>query len=404
MRIAFVLTIGLEIPSGRRYFGIAKELTKLGHEVTILALHPSLSDCRERCIESSGVRIHYVGQMHIRRYGGEVERFGAAKLLRTLCASTSALAGRIAEMQANVFHLGKPQPINGVAAILGGKLWRNAPLYLDCDDYEAQANIFTAEWQRKVFAFFEDLMPRFVRGITVNTSYLRERNLALGFPRDRIFFVPNGVDRDLVAAMEKQPVESLRDEVGLQGSTLVAYVGHMRLVNHPVDLLLEAFSYLSREDARARLLLVGSGEDIDHLRAQATQLGINDRVIFVGYVSHGWALRYLRIADLSVDPVQDDSVARARSPLKVFESMAVGTPVVTGDVGDRRSILDDGRAGVLVKPGDSRALADGILGLLRDEDRRRRMVEAALEARERYYWDVLVRDFAKVYDVAQKSR
>ena len=106
---------------------------------------------------------------------------------------------------------------------------------------------------------------------------------------------------------------------------------------------------------------------------------------------------YLAMADVSVDPVYDDVVARARCPLKLFESMAVGTPVVTGDVGDRRDILDGGRAGTLVNPGDIQALANGILTVVRDSDQAQAMREAALRLRERYYWDELVKEFVKVY-------
>jgi glycosyltransferase involved in cell wall biosynthesis len=104
---------------------------------------------------------------------------------------------------------------------------------------------------------------------------------------------------------------------------------------------------------------------------------------------------YLKLADVSVEPVLDDEVARARSPLKVFESMAVGTPVVAGDVGDRREILGD--AGVLVSPGDVRALAEGLRFALEDADAHRCMSEIAISRSERYYWDVLVHDFEQVY-------
>jgi len=91
--------------------------------------------------------------------------------------------------------------------------------------------------------------------------------------------------------------------------------------------------------------------------------------------------------------------ARARSPLKIFESLALGVPVVTGDVGDRRHILDGGRAGMLVKAGDAQALAEGIRTILEDADLAQTMREAALTLRERYYWDVLVREFEKVYEL-----
>jgi glycosyltransferase involved in cell wall biosynthesis len=105
----------------------------------------------------------------------------------------------------------------------------------------------------------------------------------------------------------------------------------------------------------------------------------------------------MALADVTVDPVQDDDVARTRSPLKIFESLAVGTPVVTGDIGDRRFIMANGQAGMLVPPGDAQALAEGILVVLRDKDKRQSMREACLHLREQYYWDVLVRDFTRVY-------
>jgi glycosyltransferase involved in cell wall biosynthesis len=96
--------------------------------------------------------------------------------------------------------------------------------------------------------------------------------------------------------------------------------------------------------------------------------------------------------------VQDDRVARARSPLKLFESLAVGTPVVTGEVGDRLECLDGGKAGVLVAPGDAVALASGIIRVLQHPQEAARMREATEPVRERYYWDVLVLNFCRVYE------
>jgi phosphatidylinositol alpha-1,6-mannosyltransferase len=78
--------------------------------------------------------------------------------------------------------------------------------------------------------------------------------------------------------------------------------------------------------------------------------------------------------------------------------MAAGTPVVTGDAGDRRLMLGDGQAGVLVLPGSAPALAEGIVRVLRDNRKARSMQQAAERLREQYYWDVLVRDFVHVYD------
>jgi glycosyltransferase involved in cell wall biosynthesis len=185
----------------------------------------------------------------------------------------------------------------------------------------------------------------------------------------------------------------------LGGKRVVAYVGSISLSSHPVDLLISAFPQVIRAVGNAVLLIVGGGEDLMILREQANRLGIEEAVCFVGRVAPDQVPGILCIADVSVDPVLENDVARARSPLKAFESLAVGTPVVTSDVGDRRSILNDGQAGLLVSPGSARELAKGILALLRDEERRQEAREAAAETCRRHYWDVLVHDFARVYEI-----
>jgi glycosyltransferase involved in cell wall biosynthesis len=100
---------------------------------------------------------------------------------------------------------------------------------------------------------------------------------------------------------------------------------------------------------------------------------------------------------VSVDPVRDDLVARSRSPLKIVESLAVGTPVVTGNVGDRSEMVGAGRAGVLVTPGDPLALAEGIETVLFDPDCRQKLSDAALLQRESFYWDHLVERVEGLY-------
>jgi len=397
MKITFLLTQSLEDPSGLgRYFPLAKELARLGNEVNISALHPNLGGLSQRQFQVSGVRVHYVGQMHVRKVGSQKTYFSTLGLARVALASSLRMSIRALLADTEVIHLGKPHPINGVAA-LAAKFLRGKRLYLDCDDYEAESNRFSGRWQRAVVRLFEDNLPRFVSGMTVNTRFTQERNIALGFPEDRIVYVPNGVDRERFTKVDPGKVQGLRQELGLDGKKVVAYVGSMSLVNHPVDLLLEAFAIVRRRCGDAVLVLVGGGEDYDFLCRRAEELGLGEVAIFVGRVKPEAVPYYLAMAEVSVEPVRDDLAARARSPLKVFESLAVGTPVVTGDVGDRRDILDGGKAGILVNPGEAHALAKGIVTVLRDRDRAQAMREAALRLRERYYWDVLVREFVKVY-------
>ena len=396
MKIVFLLTVGLERPSGLRYAGLARGLVQRGHEVTILALHPDFAHAPSRRFRDGGVDVGYVGQMHARKVGSRPSRFGPLELLQVVLRSTAALASAAAATGADVMHLGKPQPINGLAALLAGRV-RPRPLFLDCDDYEAGSNRFSADWQRTVFAWWEDRLPLHAWGVTVNTLFLRERVAGLGVPHERIVHVPNGVDLAAFRPPPRTEVEALRTALGLENRRGIAYAGTLSLQNHPVDLLLDAVPSVIRREPRVVLLLIGGGEDLSLLRERIKQMGLGERVHCTGHVPRSAVRALLSLAELTIDPVADDAVARARSPLKIFESMALGIPVVTGDVGDRRMLLGDGAAGVLIRPGDSAALADGIADLLAEPAGLIARSCAARQHVQEYDWIRLAERFESIY-------
>ena len=390
MKITFLLTQSLESPSGLgRYWPVAKELHRQGHEVTILALHHDFGALAERRFTREGVRVWYVGQMHVRKVGSEKFYFKPLPLLWVVARATLALLWAALRVPTDIYHVGKPQPMNGVAGVMAHWL-RRKPLYLDCDDYEAGSNTFGGMWQRRVVAFFEDWLPRFARGITVNTHFTERRLAALGYPVERIAYVPNGVDRERFAEAALESPRTLRRSLRLEGKRVALYLGSMSLANHAVDLLLEAFVRVRARDPQAVLLLVGGGEDLAVLQAQARALGLDDAVRFVGRVPPEQAPRYYRLAAVSIDPVRADDAAAARFPLKIVEGWAVGVPVITGDVGERAALLAEG-GGMLVPAGDADALAEAIVRSLSAQ------VPVAQDLRGRYYWEQLAVTWAAVY-------
>jgi glycosyltransferase involved in cell wall biosynthesis len=396
VKIVFVLTQSLESPSGLgRYGPLARELVRLGHRVTVLALHPAWERLSSTQVDDAGVRVVYAGQMHVRKEGARKTYYSPGRFLQVSLAATARLARALASASADIIHVGKPQPYNLLAARLAR---RGRLLYVDCDDYEAETNRFSGRWQQRVVRYFEDSIVRDAVALTVNTRFTAQRYQALGVPEQHIVYVPNGVDRQRFAG--RPDPAPLRRKLGLSPETpVVLYVGTMGLHSHPVNLLLEGFQRVCRSHPSAHLLLVGGGEDYDRLQQMAVELGIGERTLFTGRVPPADVPAYLALATLTVDPVHDDLIARARSPLKVVEGIAKGVPVITADVGDRREMLAGGEVGMLVPAGDSAALGDAVLALLNDPARRGRMTAAALAGRERWYWDRLVHDFAQVYQV-----
>jgi len=79
-------------------------------------------------------------------------------------------------------------------------------------------------------------------------------------------------------------------------------------------------------------------------------------------------------------PISPDAM-----PTVIKEAMAVGTPVIASDLAGIPEMLDDGRCGVLVPPGDGAALAEAIAALLGDAERRRRLADAGRRHMERHF-------------------
>ena len=399
LRVLFLLTQSLEYPSGLgRYWPVARQMARLGYEVEIAALHPAWAAVRQRTSHVDGVTVSYVGQMHVRQEGDRRRYFSRSQLLWVSGLATATLARVALSRRVDAIHIAKPHPMNGLAGWLGARL-RHAKLYLDCDDYEAVSNNFGSAWQQAVVQGWEDRLPKIVRGVTVNTTFLRERCQRLGVSRERVRVIPNGFDPDRFLPVTPDEREAVRRRWKLEGQRVVLYLGSLSLSNHPIGLLLDAFARVRHSLSAARLLLVGGGEDYDRLAQAICKRELDQAVVMTGRIDPAQVPAVYAASEVVVDPVYDDEVAQARSPLKIVESLACGVPVVTGDVGDRAQMLADGRAGVLVRPGDAGAMADGILRVLTDPGYRQRLASGALETRSRFRWDNLVREFMSIYEV-----
>ena len=397
MKVLFLLTQDLESPGGLgRYWPLARELARLGHTVTVAALHSNYEALPRKRFMQAGVNIWYVAPMHVRKRGNIKSYYSTPALLWVLARATWALSWVALSIPADIIHIGKPHPMNGLAGLLGQYL-RGRRVYLDCDDIEGDVNRFGARWQKWIMVSFERWLPRRVHYITTHSYFIRSRLQANGIPSERIYYISNGVDRQRFVPPDLQKVAGLRGELGLDGKKVIAYVGSLSLAAHPVDLLLKAFVAIRQAQPESILLVVGGGEDYEGLRYQAQILGIASSTIFIGRVSPKDVSLFYYVSDVSVDPVYDDNVARGRSPLKLFESWACGVPFVSADVGDRRLLLGEPPAGLLASPGDPLSLAETILKILNDQDLAQTLSKRGLERVKTYFWDQLAVKLDEIY-------
>ena len=397
MKILYLLTQDIESPSGLgRYFPLAKELTRGGHQVTIAALHPRYRTLTEKCFIKEGVKIRYIGQMHVQKIGNEKIYYSPARLLVITMQATFAFLKVALSEPADLIQICKPHPMNSLAG-LGAKVFKKRKLFLDCDDFEAGSGRFEGSWQRRIIAFFEKNTPRYVNAITTNTLFMRQKLLDWGIPEARISYLPNGVDHSRFENPDLSKIQQLRNQLGLQGKKVIAYIGSLSLASHSVDLLVEAFVIIHHEMPDTRLLVVGGGEDYEFLQKLVDEKGITKSVLFVGRVPPDQVVNYYHLADVSVDPVIDNDAARGRSPLKLFESWACGVPFVTADVGDRKMLAGEPSAAIMVNSCNELALSESILTFFLNPDMSKFLQIQGYKSVSRYFWDVLVEKIFYIY-------
>jgi glycosyltransferase involved in cell wall biosynthesis len=162
-----------------------------------------------------------------------------------------------------------------------------------------------------------------------------------------------------------------------EGPPRLVYVGRF-VAKKGIDTLVRACAFLRDWSVPFSCHLYGAGEGREGLESLVDELGLNDRVKFEGAIPNERFYSTMTRGDLFVCPCRYmDDGERDGIPVTFLETMAAGITVVTTPVSGIPELVTDGYNGFLVPPDDPRALAERLRGLLRDEDLRASVGEAA---------------------------
>ncbi len=193
-----------------------------------------------------------------------------------------------------------------------------------------------------------------------------------GLDGERIEVIPNGID---LALYTPGPASMRTSEPSL------LFLGRVKKYKR-VDLLMRAVALLESEGLSVTLRVAGSGDDRPRLDRIALNLGISDRVHFLGFVDEVRKLELFRTSWLHALTSPNEGWG-----ISIMEASACGTPSIASDAPGLRESVVDGETGLLVPHGDVRALADSIASLLNDERRRESMGRQARSFAEGFSWD-----------------
>ncbi|MCD6163371.1 MAG: glycosyltransferase [candidate division Zixibacteria bacterium] len=131
----------------------------------------------------------------------------------------------------------------------------------------------------------------------------------------------------------------------------ITHIGTVRnlLPKYGLAYLIKAFASLIKKYDNLKLTIVGDGYLRSSLELLVNELGINNHVIFTGFVAHEKVVGYLKTFDIFIMP----SIGEGETfGVAAVEAMAIGLPVVASKIGGLPEVIDDGQTGILVKPGD----------------------------------------------------
>jgi glycosyltransferase involved in cell wall biosynthesis len=194
-------------------------------------------------------------------------------------------------------------------------------------------------------------------------------------------FWRNGLDVNL-SVISANGVDAKRPELGLAEDDFVLVTATRLARWKRVDRAIDAVALLRDRGVKARLLIVGDGEERTNLERQAHDLALDERVTFVGAVPQPEVAGYLHAADVFMSV---NELSNVGNPL--LEAMVAGRCILTLDEGDTRDLIRDGETGVLLPAaGDPGVIASALAQLAADPERRNRLGAAARNLAQRAFW------------------
>lgn len=241
---------------------------------------------------------------------------------------------------------------------------------------------FLLYWLVRIFYPKADLIVAVARGI--------KKDLVECFrvPEDKIIVLRNPIDIAKVKQQASEPA-SCSWCTSKEGSLVIAVGRLVKLKGF--DILIQAFSQLP-DEINARLMIIGDGEERSALQKLIEQLGLQRLVKLVGFQENPW--KYMACADLFVLSSLTEGL-----PNVIGEALALGIPVLATDCSPGvREYLDDGWAGLLVPPGDPKALAWGIERLLSNNSLRQEMARRGQERIRQFDLSTAIEAYEKLLE------
>lgn len=348
----------------------AEALMAAGYEVDVICLRDKGEKARD---EFRGVRVHRLPLMHKRtsalRYIFEYAAF--------FVMSSWLLMWLHIRRRYRMIEVYNVPDLLVFVALAPRLLGARVVLYM----FEATPEMYIDRFELKPGGIVEKLL-RFQERISV---WFAHRSIVEG-PYEREMRGNRGSDVKKIGVVMNVPESHLftPSQEGSAGEETYDIVTHGSLLKrYGIQTLIEAVPQIRAAIPNLRVWVVGDGEYRDELEALSRDTGVNDCVVFTGWIKHEQVAGYIQRCKVGVVPMLYNQL-----PNKLFEYVSMGVPSVVGDVPSIRRAFGEHEV-LYYQTGDASQLADGVLRIYRDEAAAMEMAARAKETYKKYTWDVM---------------
>lgn len=248
--------------------------------------------------------------------------------------------------------------------------------------------------------WINNLIERFAykcskRVIVVTEGIKEHLTNALGIEREKISVISNGADIELVKPQDPGPA---KQRLGISSTSyVIGYLGNFEYYQG-IEYLIRGLPDVLKKYPGVCCLLVGDGSLKPTIETLTKELGVFDSCVFTGAVPHSKVGEYLAAMDVCVAP--KIPIKSGYSPLKLYEYLSAGRPVITSDTSGFE-LLVEYQCGLLAKPKDPESMTEKIIELLENLEKRLEMGKNARLYMEKFGgWEKVI---SKVEAVIQKE-
>ncbi len=267
-------------------------------------------------------------------------------------------------------------------------------------------NIFTQKINDRILEFMRTYTLKNASFIISVTEGIKKHLIKFyGIDQKRICVIGNGANIEIFKPLDKKT--SIRKLKLNETNCYVCFSG-LLAPWQGVEHLIQAAPLILTKIHNAQFLIIGDGQMKKEWMLLANNLGISDMFIFTGKVPYEQVPLYINASDVCVAPfIVARNAKIGLSPLKMYEYLACGKPVVASNIPGVSDLLDKSGGGIAVTPENSREFADAVINLLQNKDLSKQMgANGRKYVVENHSWASVAKKVAKVCEnvIAEKNK